>query len=498
MVRADRAAVAEDPVVQADPAGGRGGPGGRGDFAIGGRGGRQNAYNATANYTFGGSILDAAPYQLRADSPAGRAPYNRQNFGGTVRRTGQDPRHLRRHAPDQLHGQLQRQSRRRALRSIRHRPHRGDARRQLQRRVGPADRSAHRPADRRQSDPAGGAERDVAGAAPLHSVAKPSGADAELPLHDDDRFDRRQLQRPDHAQLHVGAGRARRRRARRFRRTGRTGRTRRARPAGHGRDAQRAGAISAERQRAHQRLPDARRSRGELEPLAARLAEHQSPPHDAHGVVHPVEELVADRQSVCERPGRRRQRRHHRRRDGPVRLGRSRPLVHQPVERARSRSLETNRQAHFDGLHLDAADQIAHAAARRRLPVGCLQQPHRPERPRGVHLHGPVRLRRRNDRTQRQPRLRRFPARVAAAGQPAVRAGQRRPARPIDEPVRPGRLAQVIDADLQSGTSLRAAVAVHREGRPDGQPRRGAGFLGRVAGGVGRYAGRTPARSHRR
>jgi trimeric autotransporter adhesin len=64
--------------------GGPGGPGGRGDFAIGGRGGRQNAYNATANYTFGGSILDAAPYQLRRDSVAGRAPYNRQNFGGTV------------------------------------------------------------------------------------------------------------------------------------------------------------------------------------------------------------------------------------------------------------------------------------------------------------------------------------------------------------------------------------------------------------------------------
>jgi trimeric autotransporter adhesin len=63
--------------------GGRGGPGGRGDFVIGGRGGRQNAYTATTNYTFGGSALDAAPYQLRADSPAGRAPYTRQNFGAT-------------------------------------------------------------------------------------------------------------------------------------------------------------------------------------------------------------------------------------------------------------------------------------------------------------------------------------------------------------------------------------------------------------------------------
>ena len=74
--------------------GGRGGPGGpggpggsgggRGDFFIGGRGGRQNAYNATANYTFGGSALDAAAYQLRPNAPVAKAPYNRQNFGGTV------------------------------------------------------------------------------------------------------------------------------------------------------------------------------------------------------------------------------------------------------------------------------------------------------------------------------------------------------------------------------------------------------------------------------
>ena len=64
--------------------GGPGGPGGdRGDFAIGGRGGRQNGYTGTANYTFGGSPLDAEPYQLRPDSPAARAPYTRQNFGGT-------------------------------------------------------------------------------------------------------------------------------------------------------------------------------------------------------------------------------------------------------------------------------------------------------------------------------------------------------------------------------------------------------------------------------
>jgi trimeric autotransporter adhesin len=66
------------------PAGRGGGPGGRGDFIIGARGGRQNAFNATANYAFGGSALDASPYQLRADSAAGRAPYNRQTVGMTI------------------------------------------------------------------------------------------------------------------------------------------------------------------------------------------------------------------------------------------------------------------------------------------------------------------------------------------------------------------------------------------------------------------------------
>ncbi len=68
--------------------GGRGGAGeragGRGDFMIGGRGGRQGGYTATVTYAFGGSALDAAPYQLRSDAGAARAPYTRQNFGGTV------------------------------------------------------------------------------------------------------------------------------------------------------------------------------------------------------------------------------------------------------------------------------------------------------------------------------------------------------------------------------------------------------------------------------
>jgi hypothetical protein len=73
------------------PPGGPGGPGGRGgfgggrgDFAVGGRGGRQNAYTATANYAFGGSALDSAPYQLRADTPLPARSYARHTYGITA------------------------------------------------------------------------------------------------------------------------------------------------------------------------------------------------------------------------------------------------------------------------------------------------------------------------------------------------------------------------------------------------------------------------------
>ena len=62
------------------PGGGRGGPG---DFVIGGRGGRQNAYNFQANYTYNGSALDSDPYPLRGSTQTKR-PYNRSAFGFTV------------------------------------------------------------------------------------------------------------------------------------------------------------------------------------------------------------------------------------------------------------------------------------------------------------------------------------------------------------------------------------------------------------------------------
>jgi hypothetical protein len=69
-------------------AGGRGGPGGRdggpGGFVLGGRGRGQNTYTVQSNYSFGGSPLDSAPYQLRPGSAAQQRPYSRQTVGVTV------------------------------------------------------------------------------------------------------------------------------------------------------------------------------------------------------------------------------------------------------------------------------------------------------------------------------------------------------------------------------------------------------------------------------
>ena len=68
-------------------------------------------YQGTANYTFGGSVLDAAPFQL-TQRPGRPKPFTHNTYGGDDRRPGEDPRPLRRHAAHQLRPDLQRQSRR--------------------------------------------------------------------------------------------------------------------------------------------------------------------------------------------------------------------------------------------------------------------------------------------------------------------------------------------------------------------------------------------------
>jgi hypothetical protein len=65
-------------------AGRGGGPGGRGGFALGGRGQRgQSPYQGSATYTFGGSVLDSPPYQLRQDVPVTQPTFGQNTFGGT-------------------------------------------------------------------------------------------------------------------------------------------------------------------------------------------------------------------------------------------------------------------------------------------------------------------------------------------------------------------------------------------------------------------------------
>src|SRR5437764_1851262 len=66
------------------PGGDRGGGPGGGGFFLGGRGGRQNLYSATANYTFGGSPLDATRYQLEPGTPVAKPGYTHQTFGFTA------------------------------------------------------------------------------------------------------------------------------------------------------------------------------------------------------------------------------------------------------------------------------------------------------------------------------------------------------------------------------------------------------------------------------
>ena len=63
---------------------GRGGPGGRGDFVLGGRAGRaQNPYQGSVNYTFGGSVLNSPPYQLRPEVAVTQPQFAQNNFGAT-------------------------------------------------------------------------------------------------------------------------------------------------------------------------------------------------------------------------------------------------------------------------------------------------------------------------------------------------------------------------------------------------------------------------------
>jgi len=64
--------------------GGRGGGGRGGDFFLGGRGARgQSPYQGTVNYTFGGSALNTAPYQVNPNVAATQPQFAQNTFGTT-------------------------------------------------------------------------------------------------------------------------------------------------------------------------------------------------------------------------------------------------------------------------------------------------------------------------------------------------------------------------------------------------------------------------------
>ena len=86
-----RRAVLVVPVDWPWPSGGPGGFGGRGGGGSSGAGGAATARRDSATYNFGGSVLDASPYPLRADAQADpdlRAPAVRRDVGGPLRIPG--------------------------------------------------------------------------------------------------------------------------------------------------------------------------------------------------------------------------------------------------------------------------------------------------------------------------------------------------------------------------------------------------------------------------
>ena len=253
-------------------------------FALGGRGGRQNAYTFTSNYTFGGSVLDSAPYQLHDGLPGHAEAVHAPDLRRHGRRTGEDQARLRRHAPHQLHALLQRHARRRtcSISTRRCRPTRCAAAtspRAASRSINPATGQpfagnqipavAHQP-DRARA-PA------VHPACPIWPARAATSTTSRRPARANDNVNLRR-----DAQLHAG-----RRRPRRTRRTpaaaagaaasagaGRARRPRRA--AGHQRQHDGAAPVPPQRQRSDQHLPDARRRHHRLEPVRPGHAQHRA------------------------------------------------------------------------------------------------------------------------------------------------------------------------------------------------------------------------------
>ena len=206
------------------------------------------------------------------------------------------------------------------------------------------------------------------------------------------------------------------------------------------------------------------------------LLVHQSG-DDAQPAVRVQPSAHGNAEPVREQPERRGQRRHPRRGRRSVRLGRAEPVVQLVRQRARHESVDAHR-SHAVGRRHDREDaRQADAALRRRLPRHPRRQPHGRERARQLRLHGPLHRR----------RLRRLPARAAAAGDRAVRSGLRAVPVALLGSVRAGRLARDRQGHGERGPALRIFLAAVGGRQSPRHARRRARLHGGGAGGGRRH-----------
>ena len=321
---------------------------GRGGFMLGGRGGQQRTYNVQTNYTYGGSALDSAPYQLRSGNTTSDRSYNRQTFGVTVG------------GPVRLPGY---DGDRRTNFIVIYNGNRGD---QLFDQYATVPSAAMRTGDFSALpvpliDPATG--RAFAGntipAASLDPAALALLRFIPLPNLDGDsrnfRYTTTTDTVADNVNLRVthnftpaaggrGAGG-------RGGGMGRPGRTRRTRQPGHERRHERAAPVPPQRQRTEQRLPDARRHDRRIHLQRAGRPQHHAPRHDAQRQPH-VHALRSDAQGryafVEDVAGKRRD---HRRLHRSRGLGRADAVVLEPVGRPRRHAEPAHGPAVHGGLH---------------------------------------------------------------------------------------------------------------------------------------------------
>src|SRR4029079_19333440 len=337
----------------------------------------------------GGSALDATPYQLRADAPAVKNPYTRQNFGAT---TG---------GPVKTHGICD--GTRRTNFVVTYNGSRGS---NLFDQYATVPTAAMRAGDfslvnAPLIDPATGQpfpnnQIPVDRISPtslalldyyplpnlggltqnFHRVDTVSSVNDTLNVRVTHNFTPAAAGggRGGGGRGGVRAGRrARRGRTRRGRRRRRSGGRRpgRARPgAGDGRQHDRAVAVPPQRQRSAQRAARARRPHVGRQPRRPRVVQHPAPSDDAHGERELLVDLVAEPEQLRQHAERRRRCGHRRRVGGSLRLRPAGAVVLDVSRRARRDAVAPQRQARGARLQLDAAVEDAPAARGRRFPAG--------------------------------------------------------------------------------------------------------------------------------